>query len=404
MLPVRPAARPHARDVASLTSMRFFAAAWVLALHYSMQMPVDTVSWTGFFVNGGMGVDFFFVLSGFILTHVYLPSLRTGTFDFRRFVHKRLARLYPLHFVCFLLVLGYVTAGRLMGMSFQDPQVYSWETLWPNLLLLHAWGVLDSMSWNYVSWSISAEWFAYLLFLPLGAVFLRLPCGPLARLALAIAFFALLDRLAPVLVGRELTHLTHDFGILRVLPEFMIGIALYHVSRAWDLEPAAGAWVTGAAVAAVLMVAHFDLGGFWAVLAFCVVIHGAASLERQGRVRWLRHRALVYLGEISYSLYMTHAIVFIVYFKALRLLLGPSYPEWVWYLGPAALLGAMILASIGYHVVEVPARRWLTGAGAASARRPDAPDPATERPETVSDETHDSTARTDERAPASGLA
>ena len=73
---LQPATAAHARDVACLTSLRFFAAAWVLALHYSERIPGDSRTYTAFFENGRLGVDFFFVLSGFILTHVYLAQLR----------------------------------------------------------------------------------------------------------------------------------------------------------------------------------------------------------------------------------------------------------------------------------------------------------------------------------------
>ena len=358
--PFLPATTAHARDVACLTSLRFFAAAWVLSLHYAMEMPVELTGVTSFFSNGRMGVDFFFILSGFILTHVYVDSLREERFGFWRFVQKRLARLYPLHIACVLLVAGYLAAGSIMGVGVKNPEVYSWQALWPNLLLLHAWGTLDGMSWNYVSWSISAEWFAYLLFLPLSVIFLRSPWSSPAKLMLAFLFFLLLSTLSPILLGRELTHLTHDFGILRILPEFTLGIAIYHTSMDYDIDQRTGPWWLIGAVVALGIVAHFDLGGFLAVALLAFVIFASASLERQGRLRILAHRALVYLGETSYSLYMVHAIVFIVYFKGLKIILGASYDDWVWYLGPFALLMSFAAASMGYHLVEVPMRRLLT--------------------------------------------
>lgn len=357
---LQPARQEHARDVACLTSLRFFAAAWVLALHYSEQMPADPSGFTAFFSNGRLGVDFFFVLSGFILTHVYLDQLRAGRFSLKSFIHKRFARLYPLHLATILAVLGYISLGGLMGITFKNPEFYTWKLLWPNLLMIHAWGVSESMSWNYVSWSISAEWFAYLVFLPLSLVFLRLPGGQPAKLALAVGVFTVLYLAAPSLVGQRLTWLTYDFAMLRILPEFMLGIALYHFSLDWDLDRRSGAWLLAATLLALLAITHLDLGAYPAVLIIAFLIFGTASLERQGGVRFLRHPALVYLGETSYSLYMTHAIVFIVYFKALKLLLGGDFAGWVWYLGPVALVAAFVTASAAHHLIEVPARHWLT--------------------------------------------
>ena len=357
---LQPATAAHARDVACLTSLRFFAAAWVLALHYSERIPGDSRTYTAFFENGRLGVDFFFVLSGFILTHVYLAQLNERRFSFWSFIRKRFARLYPLHIVCIGVVAAYVSLGHYLGITFANAEVYTWHMLWPNLLMIQAWGVLNSMSWNYVAWSISAEWFAYLIFLPLSLIFIKLPGGHLAKLAFAVGTFTALYLATPHLVGQELTLLTYDFAMLRIVPEFMIGVALYHVSQDWDLDHKTGPWLMATALTALLVIAHFDLGHYPAVLLLAFLIAGSASLERQGGVTFLKHRALVYFGETSYALYMTHAILFILYFKALGMVLGNSYDHWVWYLGPPAIIAAFITASIAHHLIELPARHWLT--------------------------------------------
>ncbi|MEZ5825417.1 MAG: acyltransferase [Geminicoccaceae bacterium] len=356
----KPAEKRHARDVKCLTSLRFFAAAWVLALHFTNEMPLQLEGVTSFFTNGRMGVDFFFVLSGFILTHVYISSLEQERFGFLRFVQKRLARLYPLHVACILLVALYLAAGAIVGVYVSNPEVYSLQRLWPNLLLLHAWGTLDGMSWNYVSWSISAEWFAYLLFLPLSLLFTRWRAPSLTKLLVSLLFLFAMITLAPPLIGRDLTHLTHDFGILRILPEFTLGIALYHASRDHDIDPVRGPWMLLSAVLALILVAHFDLGGMWAVSLLAFVIFASASLERQGRLGFLGNRVLIYLGETSYSLYMLHAIVFIVYFRGLGIVFGDSLDAWIWYVGPLVIPLSLAAASIGYHFVEVPCRHWIT--------------------------------------------
>lgn len=355
----QPATSALPRDVAALTSLRFFAAFWVLALHYMDSMPVDVGAVTGFFENGKLGVDFFFVLSGFILTHVYLGSVERGAFRWSSFIKRRLARLYPLHLATFLLVVVYATAGRLAGLEFRVPEAYSLEAVWPNLLLLHAWGVQDHMSWNYVSWSISAEWFAYLLFLPLSLAVLRLPGGSLVKLAAAVALLGVASLVAEPLLGRPLTHLTHDFGILRILPEFVLGAALYHVARDWDLEPRRGPALMLAALAALVAMVHWRQDGAAAVLLLAFLIFASASLARQGGLAFLARPALVYLGEISYAIYMIHAIVFIVFFRGLGLVLGDPASPLIWWLGPLALVLTFAASVLAHHLVERPARDWL---------------------------------------------
>ena len=83
-----------ARDIRPLTSLRFFAAMWVVAFHYwpnlSSVMPPLVA-------KGYLGVELFFVLSGFILCHVYLDSVADGGFRYGSFLWARLARIYPLH-------------------------------------------------------------------------------------------------------------------------------------------------------------------------------------------------------------------------------------------------------------------------------------------------------------------
>src|SRR5690606_13913763 len=114
------------------------------------------------------GVDAFFVLSGFILTHVYqsafFESERVSGKDLFRFLKKRFARIYPLHFVTLIGAIVFLNILR----TFTDSNVeLRWDHVIPQLLLFHAWGGLDGISWNFPSWSISAEWFAYLLVFPL---------------------------------------------------------------------------------------------------------------------------------------------------------------------------------------------------------------------------------------------
>ncbi len=355
----KPALTPLPGDIRALTSLRFLAAFWVLTLHYTDFMPLDFAALTGFFAEGKLGVDFFFVLSGFILTHVYLDRLERGAFLWQGFMLRRFARLYPLHVATFFVVVAYVTTGRLAGITFSVPEAYTLEAAWPNLLMLHAWGIQDHMSWNYVSWSISAEWFAYLLFLPLSLAVCRLPFGPLGKIMAAVLGLVLAALLAEHAVGRPLTHLTHDFGILRILPEFVLGIALYHAVRVWDLEPRHAGKVLAITLVTLLAVVHWRQGGVYAVLLLAFLIFAVASLARQGRLALLARPTFVYLGEISYAIYMTHAIVFIVFFRGCGILLGDGASPHLWWLGPIALALTLAAAMLAHHLVERPARRWL---------------------------------------------
>ena len=147
-------------NLKQLTSLRFFAALWVVAYHY---WPSLTGGYPVLVDKGYLGVELFFVLSGFILAHVYLDDAGAGRLNYGRFLWARLARIYPVHLVT-LAAIGLMGALALaLGYPMRH-QVIVWSVLPQTLLLIHAWGTASVSAWNHPSWSISAEWFAYVFF------------------------------------------------------------------------------------------------------------------------------------------------------------------------------------------------------------------------------------------------
>ena len=110
-----------------------------------------------------LAVDLFFVISGIVIAERYADRI-TGTVDYFRFMSRRVARLYPLHLatLAFYVAIGVlVWSGKLHPV---DAARYNPQAILPNLLLTHAWLPSGVISFNYVSWSISAEFFVYLAF------------------------------------------------------------------------------------------------------------------------------------------------------------------------------------------------------------------------------------------------
>ena len=166
----------HARAIGrnrldSLTGVRIFAAVWVMLLHFRTVDDVTTFRYPlidGLILHGNLGVDLFFVLSGFILSHVYFEQFRNRVRGgaYQSFISFRFARLYPVHLVTFLIMMALyvaqlVVAGRS---SVEVPQRYSAMSIVQSLTMTHAWWGQDTTP-NIPAWSISSEWFAYLLFL-----------------------------------------------------------------------------------------------------------------------------------------------------------------------------------------------------------------------------------------------
>ena len=131
-------------DLKPLTTLRIFAALWVVLADYWGDR-LGAGSPPALVTHGNYGVELFFVLSGFILSHVYLES----------FGEKRLARIYPLHLATLLAVGVMGGAALLLGVRMTHPVLY-WPALLPNLLLVNAWGFARDAGWNHPAWSISA--------------------------------------------------------------------------------------------------------------------------------------------------------------------------------------------------------------------------------------------------------
>ncbi|HEY8189085.1 MAG TPA: acyltransferase, partial [Micavibrio sp.] len=160
-----PASTPFPSEIHPLTSLRFYAALAISLSHILNYMDTDIGIHIPFldFFPGYLGVDFFFILSGFILTHVYEESFRTQSITKTDFYIKRLARIYPLHALTLLMALELST---ILGHLHHNDMIWADNTnrsFLLNLFLMHAWGMSSGASFNVPSWSISAEWFAYLL-------------------------------------------------------------------------------------------------------------------------------------------------------------------------------------------------------------------------------------------------
>src|SRR5689334_3784923 len=96
-----------------LTSLRFFAAFWVVLFHYWRHLDVGFTS--PIVQRGYLGVEVFFTLSGFILCHVYLSSVDEGRFRYGSFLWNRLARIYPLHLAALTAMGTMALVGLALG-------------------------------------------------------------------------------------------------------------------------------------------------------------------------------------------------------------------------------------------------------------------------------------------------
>lgn len=364
------------KQMDGLTGLRAVAALWVVAFHVSvgpfvalhldrMLPPVRL---------GYLGVDLFFMLSGFVIWHVHARDFRRpAPAIFKRFVLLRLARLYPVYLFTLLLLTGLLVLYRYGGTALLNPDDFRpgdfrLHQLLADLAMVQTWGLTDQLHWNYPAWSISAEWFCYLFF-PLAALLFpwlgrRGAAAAVAVLlaALALIYFVPFERSMDQAVGPP--------ALARALIEFLIGCLLRRIAEVAPVERMrwSGPFLVLAALVVGASALDGDLAGFLPVVLFPVLILAASNRANLiGRIAG--SRPLVLIGAASYSLYLMQAPVQ----KGAQWLVqavDASTPV----VTALAILGYLaVLAgstALVYRLVETPARRILRRRLARTSRPP----------------------------------
>jgi peptidoglycan/LPS O-acetylase OafA/YrhL len=347
-------------NLPALTSIRFFLALGVVLFHYQLQWPWETLKVTGLLDRARLGVDAFFILSGFVLTHAYRAALDRGAFSYRRFLIARFARIYPAHLAILTFVVVMVIGASIVGAEF-DRNFYNPLGLATTLLLVHAWlPEVITAEWNGPSWSLSAEWFAYLAFPAFALIGLRLKDRPVTILVIAAAIFLGLDLLYQTAFEKTVVHAEANLGILRIIPEFLYGIGLYRLGQRVQLRRRSAVAFAWLSAVTLLLLMHLEAGDRIIVVMAGPLILSLALLSKTDAVGLLGRSAFLLGGEASYALYLAHMPILIAWKGIVSALRGMDshYTLAWWEVG--CLLLISIAAAVALHlVVEGPARRWI---------------------------------------------
>lgn len=336
-------------------------------------------------------VDLFFVLSGLIIAQVYSQKL-TRPAAIPEYIVRRFGRIWPLQAATLALLVAYelvkLVLQTVFGHHFSSPAFaadgYNLLRAIPtNLLLVHSIGMHDRETWNFPSWSLSVEFVTYISFAAFCLV------QPVLRRVLAILTIA--GSLA-VLVFVAPYHMrsTFDYGIFRCFAGFFAGTLCYDVARKWrapewrrpTLIEAGGLALTIGWMA----VSKATILVFAAPFVFCAFILAFAS-ERGAISRVLLTKPMQFFAELSFAIYMVHAVVLIFLLAALHALerhLGvplftkipnplaghPGAPDMVEVMriaSPVALWACAVFyvttvlacAYGAYRLIEVPGRAWF---------------------------------------------
>jgi peptidoglycan/LPS O-acetylase OafA/YrhL len=349
--------------LAPLTGVRGIAALWVMLLHLVVVMSaLFPGSWAqGFrFVAspGFLGVDLFFILSGFVISYNHVETFAGGVGGtaYRRFMSSRFARVYPVHLV---ILFALVVAVRVMHapVGTTDPARWSTGQLIESLLLIHAW-TGHAAAWNAVSWSISCEWFVYLLFPWFAALtHTRLRQGSARSLWSVIIGLLTLPAIVAIAWPDAPARL-----LLQVTCLFAAGCVLHELHRRGS-KPGIAEGVPGLLTVCLVLGAAYCVHRGWSAYVTVPLIAPIMAGLARGRgalSRFLSTPVMGYAGRLSFSLYMTH-YVWLWLAQYLFPLSRWSEASLAARVAMAACYTApmFLIAAATYHWIEQPARAFV---------------------------------------------
>lgn len=340
-------------EIRAQTGLRGVAALYVVIFHYFQPIPFTTpiLCLLG---HGYLAVDLFFPLSGFVMALNYSSSfsVRFTKEEYKKFLGRRFARIYPLYLVVLLIACGLALTGRLY--LFDD---HLGSLFLPNLFLIQNWGPWGSI--NPPSWSISAEWFAYLLFPFLMFASAKRVWGPILAALLCVISLTLVDVMqVHANAGPKLFDMTHGaLSLVRCVSEFLLGMLAYrlgssplgfHIKRS-------NLFGYGLPIAIVLLLSLRNRDLFVALLfpLFTLRLAGAPTIYS----RALQSKPVEYLGLLSYSIYMLHFLLNPVIGTADTMARRHGMAHSHTFGVAAGLVLLFPLSATTYHLLEVPARR-----------------------------------------------
>ena len=368
----------HSEYFAALDGFRGLLALCVAIYHTIWFSNINSLT---FFNNGTVIIDLFFALSGFLMFRLYDGKLNNGE-QAKVFMRRRFARLYPLHLFMLLVFVGFAVvrlAAHKVGVAtneageilpFTAGAQDGWGSLLSHLTLTHAMGVNDSLTFNPPSWTISAEFFTYFVF-----VAMMLWGRPKKTIhfmglgSIVIAIYTVLSHLKPSM------DITYDYAFFRCVAGFFTGVVaakLYGVLKPkGELLKLQGNRMSFTILEALILLgstlfviycggkAQFFVAPI--LLAFMIIFAFDGGLFS----RLMSAKPFRYLAKISYSTYMTHVIISIIFSIFGKKVLAVIIPNWdnsLW-AGDALLLiylcAVIAVSHLTYHFIEVPGGRLI---------------------------------------------
>ena len=364
---------------AGLDFLRFFAAALVVLYHYQSEGPWALSRLSPIFLRGYLATDFFLILSGYVLGRAYGAQVESAAISDRRFLMRRVLRIWPAHLVMLIAFATTLLAAGLLGRMPVHPEAFRWSELPAQALLIQAWSGHGG-GWNTPTWTLSALVACYAAFPTIwrGLVrFSRRSSGLTLFLSGLLAIW-LTDLVCRRLWGHTVYDLHFNLGVIRAMPLFIFGMCIALGSeRVWlHANLATGiAVASGVAIITLQELGRFDLLS----VAFCGLL-----ITSCGQTQVSRGAALAFQGaRLSFALYITHIFIGMLWFNLTRGLVAHFHlgERAYWGLWTAAFPVALLAALLFNHLIDEPLQQRMRlflsqPRGARLTPRPAAPGPA----------------------------
>ena len=362
----------------TLDAFRGICACIVAMFHFHANSIIQDVS---FFHNAAVYVDFFFVLSGFVIFANYEERLRNG-YNVWKFILLRFGRLWPLHisilmafiFVdLFQLCFDVGAAAKFAPFSAPGEGI---GAIVANIFMVHSLGILDRMSFNGPSWSISVEFYTYIIFALILITFRKKPY--IAIMALCFVSVSVLFYFNGAL------YTNYNYGILRCIFGFSLGAFAWKLYRLFsgNIRPVLNnkglaSLIEFSLLIVLLLCVHYLYNGYSSVIfpplfAILVLIfaHEAGTISHL-----LNGKIFQTIGLLSYSIYMTHIFISGKFFELpIRIIEQrtdlsitimregkPLYGETLLQgtlIEAIYLMVVIVISFISYNIIENPGRKF----------------------------------------------
>jgi peptidoglycan/LPS O-acetylase OafA/YrhL len=308
----------------TLESLRGIAAILVVFLHskFYSSSEINLLR-----INGGIWVDFFFILSGFVMGYAYFSKVSSHTISFKKFISLRFGRLFPLNTFILLLWVPYVIVKIYafnQGYGHIDPiERHSPLQFISNLFLIQSLNLHDQSTWNGPAWSISTEFFTYIFyFFTVSALYKTFPKIKIFYNMLFLVTLSLLAYYLLIVLNDNKFFATYNYGVLRCIGGFFLGLLIYQlylllknkksILNKTIIFHCIEIFLTLLIIFLLYKIRESNLYIFTLILVFALTILVLALQSNGIMSKILSHKLLRYLGKLSYSIYLCHALILVV--------------------------------------------------------------------------------------------